>query len=392
MINVNDEALKLENQIILWRRELHKIPELDLDLPQTASYVFEELNKMGIKSYKLHNCSGVVGLIKGKKKGKTIGLRADMDGLPIKEETGLAFASENGNMHACGHDAHTAMLLGAAKILKDNADKFEGNIKLIFQPGEEKSGGAKHMINEGVMENPKVDAVIGQHTGSLFPEIKNGHIGICYGNMMAAQDRFVITIKGKGCHGANPRSGIDPVVITAYVITALQTLVSREINATDCAVLTIGKINGGKAFNIIPDEVKLEGTVRALDNKIREKFEKRLKEIVLDTTKAMRAECEIEYFLGYPVLKNNQEMVKCLQDSASKVIGIEYISKIENPTMGSEDMAYFLEEVPGVYYILSSVPDGKAYPHHNSKFDLDESVLWKGAAILSQTAVDWLNK
>jgi amidohydrolase len=389
LISINEYSKLIENEIIYWRRELHKIPELNNELPKTVKYILNQLEKMGIEAKKLSS-SGIVGLIRGNKPGKTIAIRADMDGLPIKEDTGLFFASTNDNMHACGHDAHVAMLLGAAKILKRYEENISGNVKLLFQPAEEKDGGAKPMIEEGVMENPHVDAVFGQHTGNLFKDIKNGQIGICHGNMMASQDHFIIKIKGKGSHGAYPASGVDPIAISANVITALQTLVSRETNGTDSAVLTIGRINGGKTYNIIPSEVEIEGTVRTLNKKNRVKYEKRIKEIVEGITMTMRGSCEIEYVHGYPPVINNIEFTDFLTKSAAKVVGEKNVVEIKAPSMGSEDMAYFLEKVPGTYFFLASIPKGIVYPHHNSKFDIDESVLWKGTAVLAQTAIDWL--
>ena len=352
--------------------------------------MIEELNKIHIKTKLLKSCSGIIGLIEGKLPGKNIAIRADMDGLPIKEETGLAFSSTNNNMHACGHDAHTAMLLGAAKILVKNVDKIYGNVKLIFQPGEERTGGAKLMIEEGVLENPHINAIIGQHIGNLFPYLKNGQIGVCSGTMMASQDHFTVKIKGKGTHGAYPANGIDPIVITSYVITALQTLISRELNGTDSAVITIGRINGGKVYNVIPNEVEFEGSLRCLDKNIRKNFEKRIKYIISNTARAMRGESEIEYIHGIPLLSNNKKITKSLIKSAEKIIGTENIIELKEPTMGSEDVSYFLEKVPGSFYFLSSAPLGRVYPHHNPKFDIDENVLWKGVAILVQTVIDWL--
>ena len=390
MSQLMEETYSIQEDIIKWRRELHKIPELDLYLPKTSKYVIEELNKIHIKTKLLKSCSGIIGLIEGKLPGKNIAIRADMDGLPIKEETGLAFSSINNNMHACGHDAHTAMLLGAAKVLVKNVDKIYGSVKLIFQPGEERTGGAKLMIEEGVLENPHADMIIGQHIGNIFSYLKNGQIGVCSGTMMASQDHFTVRIRGKGTHGAFPANGIDPIVITAYVITALQTLISRELNSTNSAVITIGRINGGKVYNVIPNEVEFEGSLRCLDKNIRRNFEKRIKDIISNTARAMRGKSDIEFIHGIPLLSNNKKITKSLIESAKKIIGAENIVELKEPTMGSEDMSYFLKKVPGSFYFLSSIPLGKIYPHHNPKFDIDENVLWKGSAILVQTAIDWL--
>jgi len=392
MIDIVNESKKIQEEIVSWRRELHQIPEVGLQLPQTSAYVKERLEEMGIEYRDNVGGYGVVGLIKGSKPGRTIALRADMDGLAIKEETGLSFASTNGNMHACGHDAHTAMLLGAAKILNENKASLKGNIKLIFQPAEEGPGGAKPMIEDGALENPKVDAVIGLHIGRVVDGLSSGKIGVCYGKLMACLDRFHIKIKGKGCHGAYPEQGVDPVAITGQVITALQNIVSREVKATDPAVLTIGKVHGGRAYNIIPDFVELEGTVRATDKEVRERIARRIEEVIENITKGMRGEYEYEYTFGYPPLVNDEDFTLDFVNSAKKIISEDDIIEIKVPVMGGEDMAYFLEEVPGTFFFLSSIKeiDGIVYPHHNSKFDLDEEVFWLGTALLTQGAIDWL--
>lgn len=391
MLNIFQEAKKIEDYIVNARQTLHQIPELDLDLPLTSGYVLKELEEMGIKTQRLSSCSGVVGLIEGREAGKVIALRADMDGLPIREETGLPFAAQNGNMHACGHDAHTAMLLGAAKILTACRTSFKGGVKLLFQPGEECSGGALPMIEEGVLENPHVDAVLAQHIGNLFPSLKNGQVGICKGIMMASQDHFYIKIIGKGSHGAYPADGIDPIVISATIVTALQTLISRELNGTDCAVLTIGKIEAGEAYNVIPGEAYIEGTLRTLDNEIRNRLERRIRDLISGISQAMGGDAEINYVRGYPLLSTDRDFTSFLARSAAGVIGEENIIELDKPSMGSEDMAFFLEKVPGSFYILSSMKGSNPYAHHNSRFDIDESVMLKGAAILAQTALDWLN-
>ncbi|MFZ5752686.1 MAG: M20 metallopeptidase family protein, partial [Bacillota bacterium] len=330
----------------------------------------------------------------GQGEGKTIALRADMDGLAIKEETGLPFASTNGNMHACGHDAHTAMLLGAAKILNAHRDQLKGNVKLIFQPGEEGPGGAKPMIDDGVLENPKVEAVLGLHIGTIFKEIGTGQIGVSYGNLMACLDQFSIKIKGKGCHGAMPDTGVDPIVITGQVLSALQTIVSREVKPVNPAVVTIGKIHGGRAYNIIPDEVELEGTVRSIKQDEREKIARRLEEIVASITRGMRGDYEFNYIFGYPPLVNDGQFTKSFVETAQKIVGEKDIIEIPYPTMGGEDMAFFLERVPGTFFFLGGGNEAKniVYPHHNAKFDVDEDVFWRGTALLAQGAIDWLEK
>lgn len=393
MINVVNESKEIQEQIVNWRRDLHQIPEVGLEVPKTAAYVSEMLKELGIDHITKVGGHGIVGLIKGSSEGKTILLRADMDALAIKEETGLSFASTNGCMHACGHDSHTAMLLGAAKILNSHKDELKGNIKILFQPAEEGPGGAKPMIDDGCMENPKVDAALGLHIGVIFKELGTGQIGVSYGNIMACLDRFTIKIKGIGCHGAMPHTGVDPVAIAGQVISALQTIVSREIKPTSPAVVTIGKLHGGSAYNVIPDFVEIEGTARALDRETREKIASSIESIVAGITKGMHGDYEYNYIFGYPPVVNDPEFTKTFVESAKKVVDEKDILELKDPTMGGEDMAYYLDLVPGTFFFLGGINEEKGivYPHHNSRFDVDEDVFWRGSALLVQGAVDWLS-
>lgn len=392
-MNIIKKVEEVEKYIIKCRRDLHQIPETGLNLPQTSAYVSNELKNMGIEFRENIGVSGVVGLIRGKTEGKTIALRADMDALSIKEETGLPFASNNGNMHACGHDAHTAILLGVCKILSESRDKIKGNVKFIFQPAEEGPGGAKPMLDDGAFENPKVDAVMGLHVGNLMGGLKKGSIVVSYDSMMACLDRFSLKLIGRGCHGAYPETGVDPIVMTGNFLTTLQTIVSREIAATDNAVVTVGKICGGQAYNIIPNFVELEGTVRAVDQNIREYLAKRLEEIANGISETMRGTYEFDYTFGYPPLVNDEEFTKLFVNSAKKIIPEEDIITMKKTVMGGEDMAYFLNEVPGTFFFVNNPQEvkGQCYPHHNTKFDIDESVLSKAAALLIQGTLDYLN-
>ncbi len=385
---------EVEKDIINWRRELHQIPEVGLNLPQTSAYVAKQLKDMGIEYKENVGVSGIVGLIQGGQPGKTIALRADMDALPIKEETGLSFASQNGNMHACGHDAHAAILLGVAKVLSENKDKLKGNVKLIFQPAEEGPGGAKPMIEDGALENPKVDAVMGLHVGNLTGEGKEGLVMVSYDSMMACLDRFKLKLIGRGCHGAYPETGIDPIAMGGYFLSNVQSIVSREISPTDPAVVTVGKINGGFAYNIIPDSVELEGTVRAVDQNVRENIAKRIEEFAKGISETMRGSYEFEYVFGYPPLVNDEEFTKNFVDSAKKIIPEEDIMIMKKPVMGGEDMAYFLNEVPGTFFFINTpkAVEGEFYPHHNAKFDINEELFWRGAALILQGTLDYLEK
>ncbi len=393
MFDIKEEVKKIEQDIISWRRGLHQIPELGLELPKTTEYITSRLEEMNIPYKTLVDGNAVVGLIKGREEGRTIAIRADMDALPIREDTGLSFASTNGAMHACGHDGHAAMLLGAAKILNDNRDKLKGNVKLLFQPGEEYPGGAEPMIREGALEDPKVDAVIGLHAGGISGDSKKGKIVVSYGPMMASMDRVLIKIKGKGNHGAYPYLAIDPIVIAAEVITALQNIISRETRATEPVVLSICRINGGFNQNIIPDDVELEGTIRTFDNETRKRIDTRIEEVLKGVVSAHRADYEYQYDYKYPPLINDSDFTSRFVESAKKIISEEDILEMKEPVMGGEDMAYFLEKVPGTFFYLSNPGeiDGKFHGHHSPKFDLDEGEFWKGTALFVQTVIDYLN-
>lgn len=391
-MNIIEEVKKIESEIISWRRHLHKIPELHFELYKTSEYVQEKLKEFGIE-YKIIAKTGIVAMVEGDKSGPVLGLRADMDALPVKEETGLDFASKNENMHACGHDGHMAMLLGVAKIASENKDKINGSIKFLFQPAEETTGGARDMIEEGCMENPRVDNVLGVHLGSIFPEVENGQIGIKAGGMMASVDSFTVKVRGKSGHGAKPHQCIDPIVIASEMIMSLQKIASREINASNPVVITVGIINGGTAVNIIPEEVEFAATVRTINPEDRVYVEKRIKDLLTHIALANRAEAEIDYVKYYPAVINNEEITNKFKESAIKIVGEDRVSEIKDPSMGADDMSYFLNEVPGTYFILGSekkADDGIAYALHNSKFDIDEDILWKGTAVFLQYALDYL--
>lgn len=388
-MNIADSSKNILGDIIKWRRKLHTIPELGFELSNTSKYVIDRLEEMGIE-YKIIAKTGIVATIPGIGNELTVALRADMDGLPIKEETGLPYASLNGCMHACGHDAHVAMLLGAAKILSENRNMLKGNVKLLFQPAEEIGLGAKMMIEEGCLEDPRVNVIFGLHIGNLSAEIENGFIGARSGEMMASMDKFSIKVIGKGGHGAAPEKCVDPIAISAEIISSLQKIVSREIEPVNPVVVTIGKINGGTAFNIIPEEVNIEGTVRTLSSKDRVYVENRIKDMVKYIAMANCAEARVEYINEIPVLMNDEKLTVELIEAAQKIVGNDGIVKLKRPMMTSEDMSCFLEKVPGNFFYLGSnnSEKGIVYPHHNSKFDVDEDVLWIGTAVFVQAVVD----
>ncbi len=384
-------AKEVYEDVLSWRRDLHQIPEIGLDLEQTSAYIRAKLDQMEIPHHPAARC-GIVGLIEGEQPGPTLALRADMDGLPIKEETGLPFASTNGNMHACGHDAHMAMLLGAAKMLSGARSRLKGNVKLIFQPGEEGYFGAAKMIEDGCLEEPPVDAVAGLHVGQIFPELGPGQIGVCEGPILAAATRFEVTVKGESTHGALPHLGVDAITVASEIILSLQKIVSREMDPLHPVVCTIGQIQGGEAHNIITPRVSFEGDFRTLHEEDRHFMTDRLQQMCKSIAAANRAEAEVNMLGGYPSTVNDPEFTARFVESASKVIGSDDIIKISKPNMGTEDMSFYLEKVPGVFFVVGTGNEKKniVYPHHNARFDIDEDVLWVGPAVFTRLALDYL--
>ena len=392
MKNFNIEANEIKEELIEIRRTLHQYPELGFQETNTSKFIKDFLIKEGIE-FKEFAGTGVCGIIKGTKEGKNnkvIGLRADIDGLPMQDKKSCSYSSKiSGRMHACGHDGHTTILLGAAKLLNKNKDKFNGTVKLIFEPAEETTGGAPVMIKEGVLTNPNVDVMCGLHVEETLDA---GMIMVRRGTVNAASNPFTITIKGSGGHGAYPDTAVDPIVIASHVVTSLQSIVSREIKPVNPAVVTIGSIHGGTAQNIIPSEVKLAGIIRTMTTEDREFAKTRLKEIVNGVCTAFRGSAEIEIEESYPCLYNDDDMVKILEDSAKNIIGSENVKVQKNPKLGVESFAYFANEVPSVFYFLGirNEEKGIIHPAHNSLFDIDEDALPIGVAIQCEVAINYL--
>lgn len=392
MKNFNIEANHIKDELIEIRRTLHQYPELGFEETNTSKFIKDFLTKEGI-TFKEFAGTGVCGIIEGTKEGenkKVIGLRADIDGLPMQDKKSCSYASKiSGKMHACGHDGHTTILLGAAKLLNKNKDKFNGTIMLIFEPAEETTGGAKVMIEEGVLTNPNVDVMCGLHVEETLDA---GMIMVRRGTVNAASNPFNITIKGSGGHGAYPDTAVDPIVMASHVVTSLQSIVSREIKPVNPAVVTIGSIHGGTAQNIIPNEVKLGGIIRTMTNEDREFAKLRLKEIVNGVCTTFRGSAEIEIEESYPCLYNDDDMVKILEESAKNIIGTENIKVQKNPKLGVESFAYFANKVPSVFYFLGirNEEKGIIYPAHNSLFDIDEDALPIGVAIQCEVAMNYL--
>lgn len=387
------ECEKLQDYIVGIRRGLHEIPETGFDLPETRAFICAELDKLGLTYKKNEGDSGIIGEIKGGAPGKTILLRADIDALPVKEDTGLPFASKHdGKMHACGHDSHAAMLIGALKVLNEHRDELRGNVRFVFQTAEEISKGSQIAIKEGVMDG--VDAVFGLHIGSILgPSLPSGTLSVVPGCCMASFDRFAITVRGSGCHGSTPEKGVDPISIACNIVLSLQEITAREIAGTKPAVLTVGMINGGFAYNIIPSEVKIEGTIRAVEEPVRRQLAKRIEEISKGIAAAFRGSVDFLMDWGAPPVVNDPAMAALAAEAAAKVLGAEHVVTTQDaPNMGGEDFAYYLAEKPGAFMFLSSADPAKHSdtPHHNPKFMIDEDVLWKGSAVFVSIAEDCL--
>jgi len=377
------EAISVE--IINNRRHLHQHPELGFQEYATSKFITENLNQLDLEVSTGIGQTGVVALLKGGN-GPCIGLRADMDALPLQETSDVEYKSMNdGVMHACGHDGHVAMLLGAAKVLSEKRDQLKGTVKFVFQPAEEGLGGARYMIDDGVLENPKVDEFYGIHLWNYQPF---GTVGVQPGPVLAAADEFIISVKGKGGHGAVPQGSVDAVVISSQLVLALQTIVSRNTNPLESTVLTIGMIGGGYNFNIISDEVVLKGTARAYTEENRKMIHNRLHEICDGIGNAYGARIEVDYSDGYPPTVNSKSESEKVLLAAEKIVG----GSVQPPylTMGGEDMSYYLQKVPGCFLFVGSAPDGLRVPHHSSHFDINEEALLVGSSVWVQLVEDVL--
>ena len=381
---------QLKGYVIAWRRRIHAAPELSFHEDLTSKAIAGELKRLGWQVKTGVGGTGVIGLLKGKGQGRTVALRADMDALPVQEENRVPYCSKiPGKMHACGHDGHCAMLLGAASILAGNKGNLRGNVKLLFQPGEETPpGGALGMIAAGALENPKVNAVFGLHLDSSLP---SGRIGLRQGPMMAASDNFKITIKGRGGHAARPHNCLDPITTGAQMVAALQTIVSRRVDPAQPAVITVGRFVSGTKHNIIPETALLEGTARSIDRDTWKMMPRWIKQIAENTARANGLTAAVEYERGYPVLYNDPRMINFSEGVVRSLLGPSAAVHIPDPLMGGEDFAYFLQEVPGAFLRLGSRKDTKtAFPWHHPRFNIDEEVLPKGAILLAELAERYL--
>ena len=380
---------KYLQHMINLRETIHMYPEDGFSEFTTSKIIIEELEKLGIKVQKNVAKTGVVGLIEGKYPGKTVLLRVDMDALKIQEQADVEYKSKiDGMMHACGHDGHVAGLLGAAMILNELKDNLHGNVKLVFQPAEERDGGALPMIEEGVLENPKVDAAFAAH---LWGYLNEGEVHLKEGPMMASPDIFNINVIGKGGHGAVPQESIDPIVITCQIVNSLQTIVSRKINPLDPVVITCGRIQGGDCHNVIPNEVELEGTIRTFNEETRNWVPKVMEDLIRGITTSQGAAYEFKYEPKYPALINDKYMTSFAKESLKKVVGEENVFDLKEPNMGGEDFAYFAQKVQSAF-IFVGIANNKSEPviHHNPYFKWDSKNVGILAQGLSQIAIDYL--
>lgn len=390
MNEILNAAQTIKEEIIEIRRNLHQFPEVGSKLPKTKSFVLEKLQEFGYEAEEICE-SGIVATIKGAKEGKTILLRADMDALAIAEKTNLPFASQNGCMHACGHDMHAAMLLGAAKLLKNYQDEIQGTIKLVFQPNEEGFAGAKSMLQAGVLEN--VDTALAMHVNSGTP---SNMLLYGLGNCMAGCTLFRIQVRGTGCHGAMPETGVDPLNIASHIYLSLQELIAREIGAKETAVLTIGKIVGGEAPNIIPQEVILEGSIRTTKQETEEFLYQRMENIVQATATMFRGEATLSKLASVPPLHNDPALVNEMQAYIQELEPTHAGAFFQDCGMGSEDFAVYTQEIPCAYLLLGagSTQENEAYgkPMHNECVVFNEDVLPFGSAIYAWCALQWLKQ
>jgi amidohydrolase len=375
------EIRALQSRLVEWRRLLHQRPELGFKEVLTAKAIANHLEEWGIEHQTGIAQTGIVATITGERPGSVLAIRADMDALPIQEASEISYRSQHhGIMHACGHDGHVAIALGTAYYLSQHRQDFAGTVKIIFQPAEEGPGGAKPMIEAGVLKNPDVEAIIGLH---LWNNLPLGTVGVRSGALMAAVECFRAQILGKGGHGAMPHQTVDPIVVSAQIVNALQTIVARNVNPIDSAVVTVGSLHAGKALNVIADAAKMSGTVRYFNPQLAGYFHQRIESIIAGICQSHGAKYELDYWKLYPPVINDARIAELIRSVAVEVVETPAGVVPECQTMGGEDMSFFLQEVPGCYFFLGSANSnlGLNYPHHHPRFDFDETALAMGVEI-----------
>jgi amidohydrolase len=377
-------------KLIQWRRDFHAHPEIAYAENRTSEIAARHLEDLGYELKRGVATTGVVGLLKGRSAGKTIMLRADMDCLPLQEANEVPYRSQNeGLMHACGHDGHTAVLMAVAKQLMQRKDTLKGNVKLIFQPAEEGGNGADKMVKEGALKNPNVDAAFGLHVWSSLPV---GKIALNRRALLAGVHGFEITVTGKGGHGAAPHETVDPIVAAAQMVTSLQTVISRNVDPLATAVVTIGAFHAGTAFNIIPNSAKFSGTVRYFDPELGDRLPQWIERVAKGIAQSAGAQCEIKYEKMTPPTINDPKMAEFIRDVAGEIVGTDNVI-MDAQTMGGEDMSFFLNEVPGCFFFVGARNEERQfiYPHHSPHFDFDEAALEIGAEILIRATQKFLS-
>ncbi|MGV2826599.1 M20 metallopeptidase family protein [Myxosarcina sp. GI1(2024)] len=386
------EIRNLQSQLTAWRRKLHQRPELGFQERLTAEFIANKLREWQIDHQTNIAETGIVASIIGDRPGRVLAIRADIDALPIQEENEVPYRSQfDGKMHACGHDGHVAIALGTAYYLSQHRQDFSGTVKIIFQPAEESPGGAKPMIEAGVLQNPDVDAIIGLH---LWNNLPLGTVGVRDGALMAAVECFRCTIFGKGGHGAMPDQTIDSVVVASQIVNALQTIVSRNVNPLDSAVVTVGELHAGTALNVIADTARMSGTVRYFKPSLENYFGERIEAIVKGICQSHGANYELDYWRLYPPTINDGAIAELVRSVATEVVETPVGVVPECQTMGGEDMSFFLEQVPGCYFFLGAAnPEkGLAFPHHHPRFDFDETALAMGVEIFVRCVEKFLSR
>ena len=388
--HIRPEIKALQTQLVTWRRNIHQKPELGFQEQLTADLISRQLDRWSIPHQTGIAKTGIVATIEGNKPGKVIAIRADMDALPIQEANEISYKSQHpGKMHACGHDGHVAIALGTASYLNRHKDRLAGTVKIIFQPAEEGPGGAKPMIEAGVLQNPDVDAIIGLH---LWNNLPVGTVGVRQGALMAAVECFKLQITGKGGHGAMPDQTIDSIVVGSQIVNALQTIVARNINPLDSAVVTVGEFHGGTALNVIADSVSMSGTVRYFNPQLESVIGERIEAIVAGVCQSHGAKYKLDYWQLYPPTINDSKMAELVASVANEVVETPIGVVPECQTMGGEDMSFFLQQVPGCYFFVGSANSDRdlAYPHHHPRFDFDEAALGMGVEIFVRCAEKFL--
>jgi amidohydrolase len=388
---LSERILAAARELLPWmievRRDLHQHPELGLEELRTAGKVRSLLDEMGIEHRHGLGGTGVLGLIRGEHEGRIVALRADMDALPIQDEKDVSYVSRApGKMHACGHDVHTAMLLGAARLLVQCAGPFHGTVKLLFQPAEETVGGAKLLIDAGVLEEPRVDAIFGLH---VDPGLEVGKIGLHRGQRNASSDDLTIIVYGKSAHGAYPWEGVDAIAATAQVVTALQNVVSRSIDARDAAVVSLGTVQGGTQANIVADRVELGGTVRCLSQETRQLVIQKIRETAEYAARSTGARAEVVVSPSYEPIFNDDALLEIVRSNSCELLGENNVVFFSRPNMGVEDFGFYLNEVSGAYYSLGVRNEARGIVHrvHHGLFDVDESAMAYGAALQTLNAL-----